>query len=481
MQHDNEVVQPAHPHPLHPDVPSDSSIPARSPQENRGDPSSLAIVVSRQQGDSQRKQRSWNLCALMLDVTCFSLGMAFLDQNAVLPLLLSRLGATGALIGAFAALRFLVFSLFQILVSYAMHGKRRQKPWLAIVATVTRLPLLALPFFLWNAHDAPSRELALVFLIVLMSLWALGDGLGYVPWMEIVARAFTDRTRGRFFASSQLVSGIASVCIAAFTVSPILHSSFFPFPHNYAVLAGVAAIMFQISLVGVLLIREPMAPPHDTEMEQIPPLADYVRRLPSLIRANPIFARLACIQLLIGFGAASAPFYVLDATRHFRLGDAWGGTFQVMQALGMMALMPAWAYLSERHSPATSVRGVALACCLTPLIAMTIGRLNPWIYGLSFLIMGGSLNWGLWISLNHYLLAHLEAKDRSVYVALLIFLFVPSALFPYLGGLLVRRDHLIALGSTPILLILTTVVTFVGLLLSLSLPPPGREQSAGRS
>src|SRR5579859_4487608 len=64
----------------------------------------------------------WNLCALMLDVSFFSLGMAFFDQNAVLPLLLRRLGASGPLIGAFAAARFLVFSLFQMFVAYGLHG-----------------------------------------------------------------------------------------------------------------------------------------------------------------------------------------------------------------------------------------------------------------------------------------------------------------------------------------------------------------------
>src|SRR5579862_8637669 len=153
------------------------------------------------------KSVRWNLSALMLDVTFFSLGMAFFDQNAVLPLLMERLGASGPLIGAFAAARFLAFSLFQIFVSYGLHGRPRQKPWLAFVAAVTRLPLLMLPWFLWHGGDSTgARDLALRVTIVLLTFWALGDGLGYVPWMEIVARAFSARTRGRFFASTQLAS-----------------------------------------------------------------------------------------------------------------------------------------------------------------------------------------------------------------------------------------------------------------------------------
>jgi MFS family permease len=412
----------------------------------------------------------WNLFALMLDVTFFSLGMAFFDQNAVLPLLMERLGASGPLIGAFAAARFLAFSLFQILVSYALHGRPRQKPWLAVVATITRLPLLLLPWFLWHGGDSvASRQAALWVTIALMTFWAMGDGLGYVPWMEIVARAFAERTRGRFFASTQLASGVASILIAAFVVTTILHSPQLPFPHNYAVLAAAAAVMFQVSLLGVLLIKEPEAQ-NVPSRDSLPPLPDYFRRLPGLVRSNPIFARLAAIQLLIGFGAASAPFYVLYATSHFRVGDVWGGRYQVLQAIGVVVLMPLWAFLSERRGPGASVHAVALVCFVTPLFALTLGRISPWIFGLVFLLMGGSLNWGLWITLNHFLLTHLAEDERPIFVALLNLLFVPSALYPFLGGLLVQGDRLVEIGSVPVLFVLTGAVTLAGLALSLRLP-----------
>ncbi len=419
------------------------------------------------------RQVRWNLGALMLDVTFFSLGMAFIDGSAVLPLLLQRLGAGGPLIGAYAAVKFFVFSAVQIFVAHSTHGLPRQKPTLAWVATLTRLPLLVLPWFLWRALDSPpiSRLLALWATIIILSIWALGDGLGYVPWMEIVARAFSDRTRGRFFASTQLTSGLASVAIAAFIVRGALHSSRLPFPHNYALLTGIAALMFQISLVGVLMIREPPAPDHVVSPR--PPLREYLRQIPALVRANPTFARLALIQMLIGAGSAAAPFYVLYATRKFHLGDEWGGTYQVLLALGVVALMPAWTYLSERRSAASAVRGVAFACLLTPLLALTVGALSPWLFGLVFLLMGGSLGWGMWIVLNHFLLSHIDAHERPVYIALLNLLFAPSALYPFLGGLLVQNSHFVSVAGVPLLFALVAIIVALGFLLALRLPEPG--------
>jgi len=67
-------------------------------------------------------QVRWNLFALMLDVSFFSIGMAFTDGNAVLPLLLKRLGGSTLLIGIFGTLQYLAFNGFQIVVAWASPG-----------------------------------------------------------------------------------------------------------------------------------------------------------------------------------------------------------------------------------------------------------------------------------------------------------------------------------------------------------------------
>jgi MFS family permease len=422
-------------------------------------------------GERDPRQARWNFGALVFDVSFFAVGLSCLDLSAVLPLLLEKLGASRPLIGAFAAARFLAFAVVQVFVAYALVGRARQKPFLFVSAGLTRLPLIVLPFLLWRADASEAnRQIALVATILCYSIWALGDGLGYVPWMEIVARAFSARTRGRFFATTQLLSGLANIAIAFFVVRNVLGAEGLPYPQNYAVLAAAAALMFQISTVGIWLIREPPAPPitHPPRL----PLTAYFRRLPALVLGNPTFARLAVIQLLVGFGSAAAPFYVLYATHRFGLSDVWGGTYQVMLAISVAALMPVWTLLSERFGSAMAVRGVALACLLTPVAAFTLGTFSPWFYGLVFLLMGGSLGWGMWIALNHFLLTHIAEEERPIYVALLNLLFAPSAVYPIIGGLLVQKQTFLSVGGIPILFLLTAGVILIGFLLTLRLPAP---------
>jgi hypothetical protein len=411
-----------------------------------------------------------NFAVLVLDVSFFSLGMALLEPSAVLPLLMENLGASGVLIGLFAALRSLGLNVVQIFVAYATHNRRRQLPPLLYAATLTRLPLLVMPLFLWHAGDSETaRNAAKWAVVLLMSLWALGDGLGYVPWMEIVARAFNQRTRGRFFATTQMLSGIGSIVIAGFLTSRILDPKFLPFPKNYAILAALSVLMFHISLVGVYLIKEPPASPNFNSAPR-PPLTAYFRRLPVLLRENPVFLRLAIVQLLASFGTAASSFYVLYAKARFGTSDQWGGIYQIMQAASVVLLSPLWTWISEKRGPAIAVRAVVLAHLLTPIAALTIGGISPIAFCLVYLLMGGSLGWGMWIAASHYLLSNVSEDERPIFVALVNLLVAPSAIYPILGGLFVVNKSVYLWNGVPILFVLTACVIAVGYALARTLP-----------
>ena len=192
----------------------------------------------------------------------------------------------------------------------------------------------------------------------------------------------------------------------------------------------------------------------------------------SSISSSPGCERIHLRSSQTGFGTAAAPFYSLYAIRHFHIPDSWGGTFQVLQSIGILTLLPVWAWVSERFGPAASVRAVCLLCVLTPLWAILSGGLTPWIFSFTFLLLGGSLGWGTWIAYNHYLLSHVSDDERPIFLALFNLLFAPSALYPYFGGMLVDR-HLF--GATTITLFwITAVITGFGWMLTLRLPQPDK-------
>ncbi len=418
------------------------------------------------------KQVKRNLFALLIDVISYWVGAAFTDPMTVLLVLMLRLGASPTLLGLSIALRFAAQYGVQVFVAYIVHGKPRQKPFLVWAVGLSRLPMITLPFVIYHPDTPGGKTIALWVTIGVLALVGLGEGLGGVPWTEIVARAFSSKTRGRFFSAAQTSAGVLNILIAWLFVTRILA---LPYPLNYTMLVGLSALMFQISTIGLLLIDEPPAPASGPKRSDRPSLKDYLAELPHMIRADKTFARLVVIQLLVNSGWAALPYYVTYATTKFHLHDDWAGTYQLLQAISVALLMPIWAFLSEKKSPAVAVRGVAFVCMITPIIALTIGSKSPWLFGMVYLLTGGSLTaGGIWVVMQHFLLTHTEEDERPKYVALLNLLNLPSAMFPLLGSALVLRDALghdrfIMIGKVPVLLVLTAITAGVGFVLSLRL------------
>jgi MFS family permease len=427
------------------------------------------------------RQVKRNLCALLLDVISYWVGAAFTDPMTVLLLLMHRLGATPTILGLCIALRFAAQYGVQVFVAYIMHGKPQQKPFLVWAVGLSRLPMVALPFVIFHARTPRSSAVALWVTIGVLALVGLGEGLGAIPWTEIVARAFPTITRGRFLTAAQTSAGILNILIAWLLVTRTLS---LPYPLNYTVLVGLSACMFQLSTVGLLLIDEPPVPTAGPAPAERPPLREYLAELPKMIRADKTFARLVTIQLFVNSGWAALPFYVTYATHRFHLADNWAGSYQLLSAISVALLMPLWAYLSEKHNPASAVRGVAFVCMITPVIALTVGSFSQWHFGLVFLLTGGSLTaGGIWVVMQHFLLTHTEEGERPKYVALLNLLNLPSALFPLLGSALVVHaqagDRFIMIGKVPVLLVLTAITVSIGFFLSLRLSSADSEGISG--
>ncbi|HLJ57872.1 MAG TPA: MFS transporter [Chthonomonadaceae bacterium] len=413
-----------------------------------------------------------NLFALLVDVISYWVGAAFTDPMTVLQILLVRLGATPAIIGGSIALRFALQYGVMVFVAYVVHGKPKQKPFLVWAVGLSRLPMVALPFVIYHSDTVGGKTIALWVTIGVLAFVGLGEGLGGVPWTEIVARAFDSKTRGRFFACAQIAAGVLNILIAWQIVTKILGLSY---PLNFTMLIGLSALMFQISTLGLLLIMEPPDHASRPASPPRPPLREYLAELPKMISADKTFARLVLIQILVNSGWAALPYYAPFALSRFHLHENWGGTFQLLQAISVALLMPVWVFLSEHRTPAAAVRGVALACTITPIIAITIGLRNPYYFSTVYLLTGGTLTaGGIWVVMQHFLLSHTEEDKRPKAIALLNLLNLPSAMFPLLGSALVYTNaagqmHFVLLFHRPLLWILVAIVSGIGFLCSLRL------------
>ncbi len=429
----------------------------------------MTTVAEHGARDAPRPHAAWNFAVLAADVTCFFVGLAFLDAATVLPALVSGLGGGPVVLGLMAALRHAGFFLPQLFVAHRLHGRVRYLPFLLGVCFAGRIGLWgAAAALFWLGKPAPT--LALAALAAAYALLWLGDGAGGVPWTAIVGRAIPSRRRGRFFATTQVLGGLGRIG-AGLVVARALGGKAIPFPASGALLVLLCALFMALSFVFLALIREPPpspdAPPAQTPR---PPLGAYLRTLPAHLRARPFLGRLALAQVLSGSVGAVFPFYLGFARATIApLPSGIEGRFLIAHTLGGLLCAPLWGWLTDRQGARAALLALFGLALLSPALAGAGGMLGAgvWAFFGAYFCFGAVLEGG-WAIFTNYLLEAVPEAEQPTHIGMMSLLNAPALLLPLAAGLVVRT-----LGA-PALLIAAGLLLTAGLGITAGLPDPRR-------
>jgi MFS family permease len=408
----------------------------------------------------------WNFAWLQVDVSTFVLGLAFLDATTVLPLLLDRLGATSWMIGAAQACQTLGMTLPPLFAAHWIHGRRRHLGFLVTVTGLGRAALLTLlPVLLLWGTTHPGWVLAWFF-VVYSFFWVM-DGACHVSWLDIIAKTIPAQFRGRLFGTMQVISGLLGIG-ASLIVQQVLRPGSLTFPGNFALLLTLWCAGAAISQFALFLLRESDG---EVPSEQKPPLAVYLARTPSFLRVHRRVAQIIAIRILLGAAAIATPFYALFAIKHLGVPASAAGVYLMAARIGEISTGALWAYLSDRFSPALALRVAAAGVLLTPLAALLAAGGHPWLFPVAFFALGGT-GPGVWLLASNALLEAVPDRDRPLAVGITSLCQAPTALYPVLGGILLK----VGLPYAG-LFALTLALTAVGFLATLRLPvtPPRRD------
>jgi MFS family permease len=304
----------------------------------------------------------WNFIVLQVDVSTFLLGLAFLDSATVLPLLLTRLGATSTAIGAVQAVQTLGMMLPPLFAAHWIHGRRRHQGFLVAVCGIGRVGLLTLlaALLLWG-KTRPGLVLAWFFVVYAL-FWAT-DGACQVSWLDIIAKTIPARARGRLFGTMQVLGGLLAAG-AGLVVLAVLRPGRFAFPMEFALLLALWCAGAAVSQVALMLLREP----DGAAAPEKPALWAHLAQAPGFLRRHRRVAQIIGIRFLLNGGTLAFPFYILFAREHLGVSDATAGLYLTVQKVGEIATGALWGYLSDRFGPAIGLRAVAAAVVGAPLL-----------------------------------------------------------------------------------------------------------------
>ena len=431
----------------------------------------------------------WNFAVLVGDVTCFLVGMAFLDPSTALPAIVEKLGGGPIFLGLILALRQGAYYLPPLFIAHALQGRERYKPLLLRVCLAGRVWLFAVPLALYFfGRTLPALALG-ILAFAYTATW-LGDGAGGVPWTAIIGRAIPSRRRGALFATSQVLSAVGRLVVGVIALT-LLGSGRITFPMNAVLLASGCAVFLFFSWLFLAALREPL-PQEDEKSAAAPPpvgLGIYLRSLPRLVRARPEFARLALAQVLATAAPASAPFIVSYAEQHTNAAALMGhlpsairhlmslvqtgglpGLFLIVQTTGLLFLAPLWGWLTDRFGPKASLLGAFGVALFSPLCAFAAGSFAgnrgegvALTLFLTAYFCFGAVQDG-WVTLTNFLLEIVPEDEQPTYIALMSAASAPALLLPIAAGLLTEYF------GPRVLFFAAFLVLILGFLIALTLP-----------
>lgn len=414
----------------------------------------------------KKDNTNWNFFSLVIDGSLFSLGMAFLESNTIFPALISQLTQNNVLIGLVSTIRNAGYLLPQLLVAGYAERMPLKKPFLRINGAINRLSVLIMfAFAFFVAGKNPS--LALLGLIGGNILFALTDGIGGVPWIDMVAKVIPSNRRGSLFGVMQFVGGSGAL-VAGLFIRQVLASDKYTFPGNYSLFLMIGFIFLCFSYTGTMMVREEPGPTRQGSTLKL-----YLARLPSAWRNNKLFQRMMFTRMLLAFLYLSLPFYAVYARRSLGFAESTIGLFIAAQMAGSILAGLLWGYVGDRYGNRTVIRLAGAAAALTPTLALLSSYMHGQGWGayaivpylVLFSTIGGSLN-GMWMGFTNYLLELVEDVDRPTYVGMMNTLTAPFTFLPVLGGVLIQ------VLSYEVLFAATLGFVLLGNLMGSTLPEP---------
>jgi MFS family permease len=368
----------------------------------------------------------WNLGAGIMDAIFVMLAMQIVSTETVMPLLITRLGASPVLLGTVMAINSVVTFVPQLFAAGIIEERRFKKPVSVVGSGIDRLGylLIGIAVWIWGAN-APTLALA----VFVLARTLTGSALGFsVPaWLTLIGKVIPTRRRGIFLGIGR---GIGSLLGAggALLAGRILDTQ--PFPQNFALCFFLAFGAFVLSWTGLTITKEPP----DLETRPRPPLKAYFAGLPARLRADRNFAAFLIARPVTALGTMAVSFYIVYAAQRFGLSGAAVGALTATNALSQGIMYLVWGLIADRHGHKLVLCLGNAALAAAALAVLLSGNLLG-VY-LAFALVGSSLSAEM-ISATSILLEFASPAERPTYIGLSNTLVAPfRVLAPIIGGAL---------------------------------------------
>lgn len=374
------------------------------------------VAVSTQQETLTDLQRDRiyrrNFWCFMSDFLLFTVGMKFIGATTVIPDFIRQLTDSEIMIALSSQLFEAGWLLPQLFVARYL-VRVANKKWWFVGPNIPVRPLMLIFAGVIILLGEDHRTAILIAFLIFYALAALGDGLVGVPWLDLMGTSLDNKRRARLFGWGTALVGIIMLPIAP-QIQWILGENGPGFPENYAVLFGLAGILFIVTIPGLIFIKEL---PGATAQATMPSLREYGPQLLHVLREDLPFRGMISARILVGLFMLAGPFYIGFATERLDMPNSVAvSQLLLMQTLGSVSgsLVLSWMGNGRTLLFIRLALGAGIMQASLALLASVLGP--PPLY-LAF-FAAGVMSDCLSLSFMNWLVGYSTPDQRPIYSGL---------------------------------------------------------------
>ncbi len=393
-------------------------------------------------------------------------GLAFFDPATVLPVFVSRLGGSAAMIGLVSAIHGVGWFLPQVFASRLAETRQRLIHLYRGFVVVRTVAFLGAVLAVFTFSPANSQLLLLMFILLLFVAHVAG-GFSAIPFLEIMSKTIPVTKRGKFFGLRRLIGGLLGI-FAGITVGIILDDPtqrFWVgerawsalegvarhvgltgrvFPNDFGVIFLLGSVIMAIAMLAFCFTGEPAS--------AVKPSSRFMTHLKSgvaLMKTNVDFRRFYVVRVCWQFTAMAFPFYVGFAYDELGMPVSLVGLFLAIWVGSGVFSNYFWGRMLDGVGNKIVLFVTAVMSVLPPLIVLVLQTRTAGEDALSTgwgvtlavsatFFINGMARSGRIITHLTYPLEIAPESDRPLYVGFLNSATFPFMLSPLLGGFIIE-------------------------------------------
>jgi len=377
-----------------------------------------------------RRNFKRNAFANIMDGGFFGFGIIGLASYVtIIPLYLSFLTESTALIGFVATMFHIGWQLPQLLTGQFVAGLHRFKPTVLVMTLTERLPYFGLAVV---ALLIPSigHEAALLLTLLLLSVQSLGGGFTATAWQSMISKVMPPHRLGTFF-------GLQSAAVNLFGAGGALLASVIlerlAYPESYALLFFITGISLLVSFAFLALTVEPVSEPHDIVRGLN--WRGYGQRLRQILRDDGNFRWFIIARCFTTLSLTVVSFYTIFGIRRFDMSPEVAGLLTSVLLVATMLSSAAIGWVGDRwgHRPLL----IAANLLTVAAILLTLSAPDVSWFVLVFALTG-FVNATQFSSIMTLTVQFSTVAERPLYIGMSNTLIAPVTVFaPIIAGWLI--------------------------------------------